>query len=89
MSALLSNVVYLTLLALEAAVWARIILGYFFPGDDSVLSRILFTVTEPVILPFRALLNKAGKSGAMFDLSPALATLLILFFIAVLPDVTV
>jgi uncharacterized protein YggT (Ycf19 family) len=45
--------------------------------------RLLFALTDPVILPIRALLDKSplgsagGRSGMMIDISPIIAMLLV------------
>ncbi len=86
---LFSNTVFLLLCLLETAVWARVILGYFLSVNDSVLYKVFYFVTEPFLLPVRALLGKARISGGLFDPSAAVFASVVIVILAVLPKVTV
>ena len=48
---------------------------------DGMLIQLLYTLTDPIIVPIRALLDKSplggSKSGVMLDFSPIIAMLLI------------
>ncbi|MBQ1848020.1 MAG: YggT family protein [Clostridia bacterium] len=74
---LLSNTVYYILMATEAAILARVILGWIMPEDDSAVTVILWFITEPFLLPCRMLLDRFNVGGGMFDFSPVLASVLI------------
>ena len=86
---LLSNTVFLLLCLLEGAIWVRVILGCFFAADDSALYRVFIFVTEPFLLPVRAVLDKMRIGGGVFDLSAVICCTLIIAVMAVLPGVTV
>ena len=86
---LLSNTVFLLLCILEGAIWVRVILGCFFAADDSALYRVLIFLTEPFLLPIRALLDKMRIGGGLFDLSAVVCSAVIIPVMAILPGVTV
>lgn len=61
--------------ALTTALFLRIILSYFAPpGSDNWIIRILHEVTEPVLAPLRRIVPSVG----MLDLSPMVASMLLL-----------
>lgn len=60
---------------LVIAIIVRALLSWVDPRGNNPVSRILFTVTEPVLAPIRNLLGGGGMGG--FDLSPIIAILLI------------
>ena len=61
--------------ALTAALFLRIILSYFAPpGSENWIIRILHEVTEPVLAPLRRIVPSVG----MLDLSPMVASMLLL-----------
>ena len=82
---LLSDAVFTALWVLTAAVWARVILGYFLTGIDPAPYKALKIITEPFLVPARSLLNKAGLGGGTFDLSPALLSFAVAAVTAFLP----
>ena len=86
-SALLCNLIYLILWILDAAIWARVILGCFSAGKDTVLSRMLIFITDPLILPWRAILGRAKRTG-MLDLSALIGSAVVCAAVALLPSVT-
>lgn len=86
---LLSNIVFLLLCVFESAVWVRVILGCFFAADDSALYRALIFLTEPFLLPIRALLDKMRIGGGLFDLSAVVCSAVMIPVMAILPGVTV
>ena len=83
--ALLTNIVYYFLWAMEIAILARVILGFIMPEDDSAVTSVLWFITEPFLLPCRMLLDRFNVGGGMFDFSPVLATLLITLVTFILP----
>ena len=83
--ALLTNIVYYFLWAMEIAILARVILGFIMPEDDSAVSAVLYFITEPFLLPCRMLLDRFNVGGGMFDFSPVLATVLLTVFMMILP----
>lgn len=86
---LFSNTVFLLLCLLETAVFVRIILGSFFAADDSALYRALVFMTEPLLLPVRALLGRLRINGGLLDLSAVAFSAAAVIIMAVLPAVTV
>ena len=61
--------------ALTTALFLRIVLSYFAPpGSDNWIIRILHEVTEPVLAPLRRIVPSVG----MLDLSPMVASMLLL-----------
>ena len=82
---LLSNTVNYILIAIQVAIMARVILGFFLPGDDSAVSAVLWFITEPFLLPCRMLLDRFNVGGGLLDFSPVLATVVITLIMILLP----
>ena len=82
---LLSTTVSYFLMAIQVAIMARVILGFFLPGDDSAVSAVLWFITEPFLLPFRMLLDRFNVGGGLLDFSPVLATVVITVVMIMLP----
>ncbi len=61
------------LTVLWVAILIRVLLSWFPVDPYNPLIRILFEITEPVLLPFRKVIPRIG----MFDLSPLAALLVI------------
>lgn len=55
------NVVFYFLSVLEVCMLLRALLSWFITDEDSKIVRFLFYVTEPVIFPVRALLERSEK----------------------------
>ena len=55
---LIRNIALALLSALDIAMFGRAILSWIDPMGDGPLSSILYTITEPIILPFRKLFEK-------------------------------
>lgn len=53
---------------------ARALVSWFVRDFSSPIFRILYQLTEPILSPFRTLLNRLGVGG-MIDFSPLLAIL--------------
>jgi len=53
---------------------ARALFSWFSRDYSSPIFRILYQLTEPILSPFRSLLNRLGIGG-MVDFSPLLAIL--------------
>lgn len=84
----LARTVSLLLSILSYAMLARAILSFFPSMDDSPVSAILATVTEPFIIPIRALLYHFNiGQGSPIDLSFSLTYLLIVIVQLFLPAV--
>ena len=52
--------VQVLLLGLEIAMLLRAILSWFPINEENAFSNLLYCITEPVIMPVRALLEKLG-----------------------------
>ncbi len=57
---------------IDFLILARIIMSWINPNPNSAISKILYQLTEPILLPFRNLLGKFGLGGTI-DFSPILA----------------
>lgn len=65
---------------LSVAMFARAILSWFTMGEQTRIGAFLYVVTEPVILPIRALCNRFGWfQGLPIDM-PFLITMVVLSF---------
>lgn len=63
------------LYALWIAIFARALLSWFDPTNKYAISRILFSMTEPVLAPIRRLLPATS-----IDFSPLIAIVIIAIF---------
>ena len=67
---LLVSLVRIVLRGLEIAMLLRAILSWFPIDEDGPLVSLLYSITEPVIMPVRALLDKLGWfRGTPLDMS--------------------
>lgn len=60
----------------DVITWAiviRAVVSWFPISRDSIIIRVLDTITEPVIAPVRNLMNKLIKRPMMVDFSPIVA----------------
>ena len=65
---------------LSIAMFVRAILSWFTMGEQTKLGTFMYVVTEPVIMPIRALCNRFGWfQGVPLDM-PFLITMVILSF---------
>ena len=55
---IIKNIALALLGVLDIAMFARAILSWIDPMGDGPLSSFLYTITEPIILPFRKLFEK-------------------------------
>ena len=55
---LLKQIASLIIGALELCMLVRAIMSWIMPDEDSGLSRFIYGITEPLIAPMRALLNR-------------------------------
>lgn len=58
---------------LKILVIARIFLSLIIRDLRNPLLAFVYSITEPILAPFRTLINKLGISTGMFDFSPLLA----------------
>ena len=74
---------------LEICFFVRAILSFLNPGEEGFLAAILYTVTEPVILPVRALLARLHVGeGLPIDLSFFFSFLLLSLLNVMLPAIS-
>jgi uncharacterized protein YggT (Ycf19 family) len=65
---------------LSVAMFVRAILSWFTMGEQTKIGTFMYVVTEPVIMPIRALCNRFGWfQGVPLDM-PFLITMVILSF---------
>jgi YggT family protein len=64
---------------IELLIFIRIILSWISPGYGSPIMRAVYGVTEPILSPFRRLLERSSFGGGMMDFSPILALLFMRF----------
>ena len=62
----------------------RVILSFFPTLQTSKISYFIYQMTEPVLAPCRAILDKLGLGMGMFDFSPILAIILLNLMIRLL-----
>lgn len=62
----------------------RAILSFFPTLKTSNISYFIYQMTEPVLAPCRAILDKLGLGMGMFDFSPILAIILLNLMIRLL-----
>ena len=63
----------------EVLTWAIVVhaLMTWFVPRDSVIMRVMDAVVEPIVAPFRAIMNKIIKKPMMVDFSPVIAIIMI------------
>ena len=61
-------------------IFIRVILSWLPVSRGNPLIRLLFSLTEPILSPIRALIKKSplGEAGMVLDFSPIIAYLLIM-----------
>ncbi|QSX06881.1 YggT family protein [Sedimentibacter sp. zth1] len=62
---------------IEFAILVRILISYIPSLRFSKFSDIIYQITDPVLLPCKALLSRLGLGNGMLDFSPILAFLLL------------
>ncbi len=66
---------------LTIAIFLRVILSWFSPGQTNILVNILYQVTEPILAPLRRIIPRAGT----LDFSPLVAIILLQLIAYLLP----
>ena len=67
----------LLLRIIDSLILIRVLLSFFPTLQTSKVSYFIYQMTEPVLAPCRAILDKLGLGMGMFDFSPVLAFLLL------------
>lgn len=73
MSDTVANLVLVVVQVLTFAIVARALLSWFPNVRSNALTEFLYTVTEPVLIPFRRIIPRVG----MMDLSPMVAIIVL------------
>lgn len=81
---LLTQTIQIFLMIMYYAIFIRIILSWLPIPRDNFIIQGLYNFTEPVLSPFRRLLDKSPIGGTFLDFSPVLAIILIQFLITIL-----
>ena len=76
--------------AAETLIFLRAILSWLPIDGDSLIPRLLYLLTEPVILPVRAILSRFGMDGedSPVDFAPLLTMILLTVIGLFLPVIT-
>ena len=77
----LANLAYYLLSAIELLLFLRAILSWFLNEEDNRFMYVIVLMTEPILIPFRLLLNRIEKNKAIpidFSLVFAMITVMIL-----------
>jgi YggT family protein len=61
----------------EILIIVRVFMSIFRISLDNSIGKIIYELTEPILLPARMLLNKLGLDRGMIDFSPWIAILLL------------
>ncbi len=78
---------HIFLTVLSVALMVRAVLSWFFMGEQTKIGSFLYVVTEPIILPVRALCDRFGWfRGLPFDM-PFFVTALLLLVAQLLLEV--
>jgi len=64
---------------IDSLILVRVLLSFFPTLQSSKISYFVYQMTEPIMAPCRAILEKFGLGMGMMDFSPILAFLLINF----------
>ncbi|WP_313347104.1 YggT family protein [Sedimentibacter sp.] len=67
----------LLLRIMDSLILIRVVLSFFPTLQSSKISYFIYQMTEPILAPCRAILDKLGLGMGMFDFSPILAFLLL------------
>ncbi|MDD2573480.1 MAG: YggT family protein [Bacillota bacterium] len=66
---------------IELLIFIRIILSWISPGVGNPITRAIYGITEPILSPFRRLIEKSPFGGGMIDFSPILVLLFMRFLV--------
>jgi len=78
---ILYDIIRLLCRVLTIAILLRTILSWFSPRPTSMLVKILYRVTEPILAPLRRIIPRVGR----FDFTPLVAIILIQLIYYLLP----
>ena len=58
---------------LTMAILLRIVVSWFSPGPTNVLTRMLYQITDPILVPLRRIIPRVG----MIDFTPLVAVVIL------------
>lgn len=64
---------------IDSLILVRVLLSFFPTLQSSKISYFIYQMTEPIMAPCRAILDKLGLGMGMIDFSPILAFLILGF----------
>ena len=64
---------------IDSLILVRVLLSFFPTLQSSKISYFIYQMTEPILAPCRAILDKLGLGMGMIDFSPILAFLILGF----------
>ena len=67
----------LLLRIIDSLILVRVLLSFFPTLQSSKISYFIYQMTEPILAPCRAILDRLGLGMGMMDFSPILAFLLL------------
>lgn len=83
---LLNALLYVILIAL----FGRVLMTWLFPDEDTPIGNFLNMITEPFLIPVRALLNKFDLfNNSPIDMSVMITTMIILIIQMMLPSISI
>lgn len=62
---------------IDSLILVRVLLSFFPTLQSSRIAYFIYQMTEPILAPCRAILDKLGLGMGMFDFSPILAFVLL------------
>lgn len=62
---------------IEILILVRIVISFLNIGNRSLISKLVYEMTEPVLWSSRELIYKLGINTGMFDFSPLVAILIL------------
>jgi len=73
----IKEALYILVRFIDTLILVRVLLSFFPTLMSSKIADFIYQLTEPIMAPCRALLNRLGLGGGMFDFSPILAFVLL------------
>ncbi|MDF2677758.1 MAG: YggT family protein [Bacillota bacterium] len=62
---------------IDSLILVRVLLSFFPTLRSSKIAEFVYQMTEPIMAPCRAILDRVGLGNGMFDFSPILAFVLL------------
>jgi len=74
---IIKEALYILVRFIDTLILIRVLLSFFPTLTSSKIGDWIYQLTEPIMAPCRALLNRVGLGNGMFDFSPILAFVLL------------